>query len=251
MAALGTSPRRIFLSTLSASGIALAGNFLGVTSRFLTAVPEDVVEASYLDTYFPRGNFKRCRGQGYTFVIPSEWLADTFVELAKAQRRIQPLDYSMSSGNAYSSNRKQTLPDAAYGPPGRLNQKGVSESGDTNVSVIVTGGLNNFSLPKALGGPQEGAEYLLRVSIAPEGSGRRATLLNAFEDESRSKAYQFEYLVERSNGAPPLRNISVVAVNNDATAFYTLTVVAPASEWERSDYDAKLRKIAQSFHLTG
>ena len=57
MRAMGTSPRRIFLSVLSASGIALAGNFLGVTSKLLTAVPEEAVEATQLDTYFPRGKF--------------------------------------------------------------------------------------------------------------------------------------------------------------------------------------------------
>jgi hypothetical protein len=55
MRAMGTSPRRIFLSGLSASGIALVGNFLGVTSKLLTFVPESTVEASGLDTYFPRG----------------------------------------------------------------------------------------------------------------------------------------------------------------------------------------------------
>jgi hypothetical protein len=63
MRALGTSPRRIFVSFLSASGIALAGNFLGVTSRLLTTVPEDMVESSGLDTYFPRGELRQvsCR----------------------------------------------------------------------------------------------------------------------------------------------------------------------------------------------
>jgi len=55
MAAMGTSPRRILLSFASASGIALAANFLGITSRLLEAVPESTVEATGLDTYFPRG----------------------------------------------------------------------------------------------------------------------------------------------------------------------------------------------------
>jgi hypothetical protein len=59
MRALGTSPRRIFVSFLSASGIALAGNFLGVTSRLLTTVPEDIVESSGLDLYFPRGELRQ------------------------------------------------------------------------------------------------------------------------------------------------------------------------------------------------
>ena len=59
MRSLGTSPRRIFVSFLSASGIALAGNFLGVTSNILTAVPEDIVESTGLDTYFPRGELRQ------------------------------------------------------------------------------------------------------------------------------------------------------------------------------------------------
>lgn len=248
MLAMGTSPRRILLSTLSASGIALAGNFLGVTSRFLTTVPEDAVEASGLDTYFPRGDFKRCRSpKGYTFVIPKEWVADTFVELAKAQRRIQPLDYSMAS-----AGRKQqqiTLPDAAYGPPGRLNQKGVSESGDTNVSVIVTSGLRGFSLEGKLGDPQTAAENLLKLSIAPEGSGRVATLTSAVKDPTRN-VYEFEYIIDRGERGPPLKNIAVIAAGSKGDAFYTLTVVAPVAEWEKETSSSKLRKIASSFHLT-
>lgn len=55
MMAMGTTPRRLFLGAASATGIALAGNFLGVTSRLLTLFPEDSVEATGLDTYFPRG----------------------------------------------------------------------------------------------------------------------------------------------------------------------------------------------------
>lgn len=245
MRAMGTNPRRIALSFLSASGIALAGNFLGITSNLLTAVPEETVEASGLDTYFPRGDFKRCRSRGYTFVIPKEWVADTFVELAKAQRQVQPLDYQMK--------RKEggvgTLPDSAYGPAGRLNQKGVSESGDTNVSVIVTSGLQGFSLRNTLGPPQAAAEKLLSLSIAPPGSGRVATLLDAVDDTSRS-VYQFEYAVDRGERGPPLRNISVVAANALGDKLFTLTVVAPLKQWDDPVFASKLRKIATSFHLT-
>ena len=53
------------------------------------------------------GAFKRFRGQGYTFVIPKEWVADTAVELAKVQRRAGTLDYRMSRGREGG-----TLPDA-------------------------------------------------------------------------------------------------------------------------------------------
>lgn len=245
MRALGTSPRRVAISFLSASGIALAGNFLGITSNLLTAVPEDAVEASGLDTYFPRGDFKRCRARGYTFVIPKEWVADTFVELAKAQRNVQPLDLQMKRTGGGGG----TLPDSAFGPPGRLNQKGVSESGDTNVSVIVTSGLRGFSLEKTLGEPKEAAEKLLRLSIAPEGSGRVATLLGAVKDNTR-QVYQFEFNVDRGSRGPPVKNISVVAATPQGDKLITMTVVAPLQQWNDKVFDARLRKIASSFHLT-
>ena len=152
MRALGTSPRRIFLSILSGTAIALTGNFLGITSTLLTTISEETVEKTGLDVYYPRGEYKRCRSSSlYTFVVPSEWVADTFIELAKAQRNVQPLELQMKQRR---SGTTTLLPDAAYGPPGRLNVKGVSESGDTNVSVIVTDGMDNFSLT-TLGGPIE------------------------------------------------------------------------------------------------
>jgi hypothetical protein len=109
MRALGTSPRRIVLSLISSTGIALAGNLFGITSQILTCVNENVVEATGLDTYFPRGDYKRIRTVDYTFVIPAVWVADTALELAKAQRRVtSSLDYSMSR----KSGSAGILPDA-------------------------------------------------------------------------------------------------------------------------------------------
>ena len=253
MLAMGTNPRRIVVSMLSATGIALAGNFLGVTSRILTAIPEEKVEATGIDTYFPRGDYKRCQTEEYTFVVPREWVADTFVELAKAQRKVQQLDYSMQQSPERRSNNNgkiTTLPDSAYGPPGRLNEKGVSQAGDTNVSVIVSSGFSGFTLKGTLGTPTDAAEILLSRSIAPEGSGRVATLLRSVEDDNRNgQTYKFEYIVDRGTRGPPLRNIAVIAASPAGDKLYTLTVVAPAEKWKDDNYDAKLRKIADSFHL--
>lgn len=56
------------------------------------------------------GDFKRFKGYeyGYTFVYPKQWVGDTALELAKAQRRTRSLDYTMKNGKK-STN---TLPDA-------------------------------------------------------------------------------------------------------------------------------------------
>jgi hypothetical protein len=107
MRALGTSPRRIFLSLLSGTGIALAGNLFGVTSQLLTNNDENVVESTGLDTLFPRGDFKRFRSPDYTFTIPAQWVADTAVELAKVQQMTRSLDYAIKKTAARS-----ILPDA-------------------------------------------------------------------------------------------------------------------------------------------
>lgn len=134
----------------------------------------------------------------------------------------------------------------AFGPPGRLNDRGVS-SGDTNVSVIVSPVMKGFSLRGTLGEPTAAAEQLLSTSLAPPNSGRTATLLDAIEDSSRG-VYQFEYEVDRGERGPPLRAISVIAEQHGDTLL-TMTVVAPKMDWENASYQAKLRTIARSFHL--
>ena len=55
MTALGTSPRRIFLSALGSSAIAFGANFGGITGKILSTLPDEFVESSGLDTYYPRG----------------------------------------------------------------------------------------------------------------------------------------------------------------------------------------------------
>jgi hypothetical protein len=47
----------------------------------------------------------------------------------------------------------------------------------------------------------------------------------------------------------PLRAISNIAVQGGDTLI-TMTVVAPEKEWFDGDYDAKLRKVADSFKVT-
>ena len=69
----------------------------------------------------------------------------------------------------------------------------------------------------------------IRLSLAPEGSGRTATLVNAEEDVER-QVYQFEYDVDRGERGPPLKAISLIAVQNSDNLL-TLTVVAPLQEW--------------------
>ncbi len=244
MRAMNTSPRRIFLSTLASSAIALSSNFCGVTSNILAGLPENTVEKTGLDVFYPRGEMKRFKSGEfqYTFVVPKEWVQDTAVELARIQNRAARLDYSMRKNNNGS------VPDVAYGPPGYFNDKGISQS-DTNVSTLVSKVRPGFTL-QSLGSPTQAAETLLKISLAPEGSGKIATLIAACEEvRGESNLYQFEYRVDRGEKSLPLRAISIIAVR-DGDVLITMTVVALEREWQDEIFERKLRKIAQSFKLT-
>lgn len=258
MTAMGTSPRRIFLAGLSASGIALAGNLFGVTSQLLAVLPEDKVAATGLDTYFPRDPYKRYRTSDYSLVIPKEWVADTALELAKAQRRSKSLDYSLQGPSKSTS----ILPDAAFGPPGNLLNDN-SSKGDTNVSVIRTPAPANFDLSQVMMKSSEsddataGAEFLLQNFLA--GKGRQVSLLSVDSSNSsasptsRSSSYRFSYRVNRGESRAPLQAVSIIAqkyasnLKADSTLL-TFTVVAPVASWE-SDFRKKLDKVADSFVL--
>lgn len=113
MRAIGTSPRRLVVSALSATGVALAANFLGSTSAVLGLLSESTVQRTDLDTYYPRAGYKRYNSRLYSFVIPQEWVGDTALELQKAQLRAKPLDYSMPprSRRQSTSTAPSVLPD--------------------------------------------------------------------------------------------------------------------------------------------
>lgn len=249
MRALGTNPRRIFLSLTTSTGIALAANFLGVTSNLLGSVPPDIVESTGLDTYYPVKDFKRYNGEGYTLTIPKEWVADTAVELAKAMRRAGTLDYGMKRPSSGAPGAG-VLPDAAFGPPGKKDARGLTPQGaDTNISVVTSRLRPGFSLRGSLGPPKDAAETLLRVSLAPEGSGRVGTLLTASEElRGGTSVYQFEYDIDRGERGLPLRAISVICVLG-GKVLITSTVVAPKADWADEKYAAKLRRIIESFRL--
>jgi hypothetical protein len=108
MRVVGTSPRRVVVSSLSATGVALIANLFGVTSAILGQVPEVMVQNTGLDTYYPRNGFKRYNSRWYTFLVPQEWVGDTALELQKAALRVKPLDYSMRQGRRSSTS---VLPD--------------------------------------------------------------------------------------------------------------------------------------------
>ena len=166
----------------------------------------------------------------------------TGLALAQAQRQARALDLSMGS---VARGGVRVLPDAAFGPPGRLDSQGLS-NGDTNVSVIINNDVKNFNLKESLGEPGVAAEKLMSSRFR-----RPTTLLSAAEVLcGESLEYRFEYIVDRGDKALPLRAISVIAGDTDGNSYITLTVVSTSSEWDRSTVDEKLRRIVNSFKLS-
>ena len=259
---MGTSPRRIFLSLTTSTAIALTTNLFGITSNILSTIPEETVEKlGGIDTFYPRGNYKRVIVRGVskssvpgvpsttsnsvkcTYLIPKDWVADTSLALAQAQRQAKVLDYNMSNNQ---QQQQKVLPDAAYGPPGKGDTDGLSNR-DTNVSIIINTDVTNFKLSSLGNDAKSAAEQLLA-------SRPNAQLISANED-TRGKdnipIYQFEYTVDRtSKGLASLRAISVVAGSLNGDAFITLTVVSTKDEWDNIPaVNEKLRKVVDSFKL--
>ena len=100
MRAMGTSPRRIIISSISSTFIALGANFFGLTSNLLSILPQSFSEQTGIDRFYPRGDFKRYRSgtYGYDILIPKEWVADQALELAKVQRRTGQVELGMMDG---------------------------------------------------------------------------------------------------------------------------------------------------------
>ena len=243
MQAMGTSRRRLVTGGLSSVGIALVGNFLGITSSLLQTVPEDIVERSKLDTYYGRGDTKRFTSEYYTFLLPKNWVADSSLELQKAQMRVRTLDYTMNS-NVVSSSSNMNLPDAAFGPAGNTMERTLS---DTNVSILVSKVQPFESLQRTLGTPQQAAEYLLTTFLASKNSNNRRTLVSAYEREIDG-SYQMEYIIDRTfNNKPSLQAISIIALSISHDTIITMTIIAPQSDWEKDN--TKLLKMANSFQI--
>lgn len=128
--------------------VALAGNFLGVTSSLLETVPESTVEATGLDTYYPRGDVKRIRGKGYTLTIPKEWVADTGLELIKAQRQARSLDYSSNKQSNRAGTGASTLPDAGKHMNTNTNTNHAQHS-HRSLFIVLGYRINLYMLPSS------------------------------------------------------------------------------------------------------
>jgi len=216
------SARRVTFGVLAATGLALGANFLGVTSFLLGKTPK-LAETLGLDEVVPVQNFKRCidRDNGYEYLYPAQWLVDQRIVLRNTERKRLNLDPLSSSQEDERKRRfKVAEPVSAYGPP--------AGSGEENVSVIVAPILPGFAF-SSFGTPEVAAASLLSKFIAPEGSGKKATLIAAEEMVDGGYVYfDMEYTVETPKWAR--HNFAVFVVRDDL--LYTFNAQASRAEWD-------------------
>jgi len=115
-----------------------------------------------------------------------------------------------------------------------------------NLSMIKTKIEPEFSMKKNLGTPQEAATYLLDNVIAPQGSGKTYSLLNAYERQNGQQYYVFEYTLKIANTAFFQHTISMVTAQKGDLYTFTLTV----PEGKFNDYRQDAMEIISSLEVT-
>lgn len=236
VARVGIDPTRFVAYNLLALLIAVGANFLGITEGLLAVAPAPVLRMakdSGLDQIYSVKGFKRYLSteNNYEYNYPSSWLQDQTIALRKVQSQELPISIRKKQEAI-----QKTGPDSAYGPAGG--------NGRINLSVVKNMVMPGFTLEGTLGNPKEAAEKLLTTAIAPEGSGKIAKLLDAYEDKEKN-AYVFEYTVQKGDNYYQ-HTISVIT-SREGNELYTFTAVAPEIEWNR--YREILAKSADSFKL--
>ncbi|KAJ1626971.1 hypothetical protein T492DRAFT_1028768 [Pavlovales sp. CCMP2436] len=221
--------------------IALGGDLLGVTQAVLSLAPEAARDLRF-DVLYPVGGYKRyyAPDRAYEFIYPKSWLADQALSLPKPGSVGDP--NSVFVPRAVEARRGGAQLDSAFGPPGGDRTE--------NVSVLRTRLGRGINFAGVLGEPSAAAQRLLDSSIAPAGSGKTATL-NAAALRADG-VLQFEYTVSFAEGTQMagfvIRNQACVAYDVRTGELFTLTVLAPLSEW-LADSGVAQRAIASSFAL--
>ena len=235
------SPRRVFLGTLATAGLALGGNFLGITGALLGDFP-DAAASLRLDIIYPVNGLKRCYNpeKGYEFVYPEDYLGDATMAARNADRQASATSLdpgALSAKPPMIFGQAVQEPQSAFGPMGG--------TGEENVSVIVSrsppGG---FRLDR-FGDARNQAEWLLANVLARPGTGKTAELYDAYTRAAGSgtKYYTFEYTIRTDTWYR--HNVAVFA--EFGGRLYTLVAQVPETQWKTREADFKT--IAESFRV--
>lgn len=112
-----------------------------------------------------------------------------------------------------------------------------------NVSIVISEVPKDESL-EDIGDPSTVGYKILKKAIAPEGSGRKAELINAQAVEKKDKTYYIlEYAVKLAN--QDRHDIASVAISRGK--LFSMNVSTTASRWEKAA--DKLKQVVASFSV--
>ena len=246
-----SSTQRFLLFNLLALVLATGANFLNLTSFLMSSTSPSFFRSLGLDQLYAINGYMRSVDleDEYSFLYPSSWVKDRYIVLAEARERETP---RLLRRGDRGLGGLGVRPDTAFGP--------MRGNGRENLSVVKSSVMPGFSLEGTLGSPRAAAEKLLNEAIAPAGSGKIATLLDAYEyspeeeegksGSSLSPLYIFEYTVQREGaGEGGFFQHSLSAIASRGTELYTLTFMSPESSWDEKRKE-EANTVVRSFQLT-
>ena len=223
--------------------LAIGANFLGITTTIMSNTNPSYFRSLKLDKLYSINGYQRYvdddnnGGHNYEFIYPSEWSIDRSILLAREIKRETPETLLSTKTSAATKIR----PDVAF--------TDINSKGKINVSILKSIVLPGFSLLNTLGSPIDAAPKLLSL-IAPENSGKTYTLIRAEKNRDptglTSPSYLLEYNIKNNNNLNQ-HCISIISYKQYTNSLYTLTAMAPESEWESNK--EKVNTIAASFTL--
>ncbi len=252
-----------FISTIF---IALAANFLNITSFLLSSTSPDYFRSLKLDELYSIEGYRRYEDDRstYQFIFPESWRIDTRLLQKRVQLNETPRELLQAQGI-----NNEALPEIAYGRPdikfkenlsiikSRLSSERKNFLNSLDNNEVGGDSLIN-EMYRILGKPSsavrlpdkqkcfEIADNILRTVIAPEGSGKTYRLINSeFNTRNNKQYFSFEYNLQKEGSTIPINQHTISLITIKGDYLYTFTVTSPEGIWD--DEKQSLFKVAESF----
>ncbi len=259
---------RLISAFISTVFIALAANFLNITSFLLSSTSPDYFRSLKLDELYSIEGYRRYEDERstYQFIFPESWRIDTRLLQKRVQLNETPRELLQAQGI-----NNEALPEIAYGRPDikfkenlSIIKSRLSPERKNFLNSIDNNEMGGDSLInemyRILGTPQtsntailpdnqkcfEIADNILRTVIASEGSGKTYHLINSeFNTRNNHEYFSFEYNLQKEGSIVPINQHTISLITIKGDYLYTFTVTSPEGIWDNEKQS--LYKVAESF----